>query len=122
MTGAIAILGTNFAAATPGAPVGGALTVTCSPSSSSGSGSGPPYLCSSVTTYVSGGSGSYSYSWAVQSETSGTLTISSPTGRTTRFGFSSLAGGSGLAVARVTVTDTVTGEIGIADVAVEYLE
>lgn len=118
--GGVLALAVGYAAATPAPPSGGALTVTCSPTSSAGVGTAPPNICPSVTTFVSGGSGSYTYAWASDTITSGTLTILSPTSRTTSFRFDTLDGGVGEATVEVTVTDAVTSNTGSAIVAVTY--
>lgn len=121
MTGVLALMSAGFAANTPGAPSGGALAVFASPAFSSSSGPSGG-TCPAVTVFVSGGSGSYTYAWAVTAPSvDGTLHITNPTSRTTPFSFSGLAlSATGDATATCTVTDTVTGLTGSVDVAASY--
>lgn len=78
-----------------------------------------PYNTPAVTAIVAGGSGTYTYAWTILPGSDDTMTIAAPTSATTSFGFTVVvyvASGT----ARLTVTDTTTGAIGHADVAVSY--
>lgn len=87
----------------------------------------PPSLAGSVvsgdsrtlgptTVTPSGGSGSYTYAWTVLESDYSTV-INSPTSATTTITMSCPFGEVGAAVARCTVTDTVSGLTAIADVS-----
>lgn len=129
MSGMIALLagGLGAGASTPAEPPLGGLIVSTSPDYSYVVSTSAGVYTPAVTTYVGGGAGPYSYSWTVLSEAAGSLGIRNPSSRTTGFYFSTLEpvlGGSGAefgdAVARVTVTDSLTGDTGYADVSVSY--
>jgi hypothetical protein len=117
------ILNMMLAGSTLNTPVtpGGALTVSASPSSSNGSGPSGGQ-CPAVTAFVSGGSGSYTYAWSIDTLSLGSLSINNPTGRTTTFNFDTLElGFAGEATVVCSVTDTVTSETGAVNVPVTFI-
>lgn len=91
--------------------------VSISPTFVQGASSTSPVYSGNATANVTGGSGSYTYSW---SQVDGdAMNIESPTSATTRFYAAIPSGQSRSATMRCTVTDTITGQSSHADCSVQ---
>lgn len=95
------------------------LLVGVSPSTAAAGGSSRPFDTPAVTASASGGSGNYTYSWAVLVD-GGDVTILTPSLAATAFEFGAPIDGLNSALVRVTAVDTATGASGIKDVPVYF--
>jgi hypothetical protein len=111
------------------------MNVSVSPTSASGTGvytppaTRPSVTTGSVTVSVAGGSGTFTYAWAVSFvnggsvNSSGSCSANAPTSATTTFTGQSCDGadspGSDYYAAVCTVTDTVTGQVGSVSVPIK---
>lgn len=105
-----------------GRPAGGSLSVSSSPpfAYAGAVGGAPPFYSPSITAIAAGGSGSYTYAWTIVSS-DGPVEMVSPASQTTSIRFLDVPLTQTIfATARCTVTDSVTGATGSAEVPAAF--
>lgn len=100
----------------------GAFAATASPPGFSDGGRGGSHTTEATTAIPSGGSGTYTYSWAIALGATYPITVTSPTSATTTFHVSGVAPeDTATGTAICTITDTVTSETAQVSVSIEYV-
>jgi hypothetical protein len=106
-----------------GSATTGPFGVTASPPSLASGGRFDAATTDTVTAIVSGGSGSFTYAWTVPTTDGHPVVPTAPTAATTAFNIGSIGAGDEVsAVARCTVTDTVTSAIDHVDVFISHID